>query len=453
MLKCVSKYGFILLLLIPLLGAAQTNKQEKLEKLKIRLQDEIELANRILSQTQKDKEVSLGAIETVQKKLKLRGNLIRTLDRELVIMDKDIDKINNDIDTLQKQVEKLKADYAKMIQQAYKSQNQYSRLMFILSSKDFNQALKRLEYLKQYSEYRRRQVEEIAKKQNDLNKKIADLNRQRIRKAALKGQMEKEKAKLLDEQTKQQEAIANLQQKETEIEKELKNKISEKKKLEKEIKRIIAAEIKRAKERAVRRQIEADAKKVGLIKNKDYTNSTNNKALKKLIEKKRKALAAANKPVKESAPTTTFTLTPEAKQLAANFTANKSRLPWPVERGLVVSTYGPHRHPVAKSVIIDNKGIDIATEKGGVARAVFDGEVISIFRVTGRILGVIVQHGDYFTLYQNIDKVYVEQGDMVKSKQALGTVFFNEKENKSVMQFQVWKGMQVLDPSPWLVSK
>ncbi|HAD96118.1 MAG TPA: peptidase M23, partial [Cryomorphaceae bacterium] len=158
------------------------------------------------------------------------------------------------------------------------------------------------------------------------------------------------------------------------------------------------------------------------------------------------------KPVEE-ANIPAYNLTPEATRLAANFAANKSRLPWPVERGLVVAKFGPQQHPVAKSVIINNNGIDIATERGSKARAAFDGEVSRVIRTPGAALAVFIRHGNYFTVYNNLSEVYVKQGDMVKSKQEIGSVFFNELEGKTVLHFELWKELDVVDPLPWLAGK
>ena len=438
----------------------QDNKKDKLQRQKVRLQDEIELANKILKETKKSQQISVGNIKTVEQKLKLRRNLIRTIDREIGLLDKSIIKTNQEIDTLQKRIEKLKTDYANMIRQANKSKNKNSRLMFILSSRDFNQALRRLEYLKQYSEFRRRQVEEIKNQQLALNTKVEELNHQKVRKGALKSQMEKERAKLLAEKEEQEKNIENLKEKESEIASQVKAKQAKAKQLEKEIQRIIAAEIRKARERAIRKQIEEEATLVGLKKGSDYTSKTKNKALKALIEKKKKELSAANKPVTTSTSTATkgFSLTPEAQRLDANFTANKSRLPWPVERGLVVSTFGSHRHPIAKSVIINNNGIDIATEKGGKARAAFDGEVISSYRTPGAAFFVIVNHGSYYSIYQNLAEVYVSQGDKVSSKQALGLIYTNDKSNETSLHFEIWKIKEGAEPKPvnplpWLTPK
>lgn len=431
---------------------AQGGKKDKLNRQKIRLQDEIQLANKILAETRESQVLSLGNIETVEQKLRLRKKLIRTVDRELRLLDKSISKTNSEIDTMQLRIKELKDDYANMIRQANKSKSKYNRLMFILSAKDFNQAIKRLEYMKQYSEFRRRQVEEIQKQQNELNEKISELNIQKNKKAALKAQMEKEKSTLIAEKKEQEKAISELQKKEGEITKDLKKKQVQSKKLENEIQRIIAAEIKRAREKAIRQQIEDEARLVGLKKGADFTSRTKNKALKKLIENKKKELAAANKAV-ASTSKTVYGLTPEAKKLAANFAANKSRLPWPVKRGLVISKFGPQRHPIAKSVVITNNGVDIATEKGSTARAAFDGEVMSILVIPGAAPGIMVKHGNYFTLYQNLSEIYVKKGDKIKSEQALGVIHTDGATNQTTLHFEIWKETQFVDPLPWLIAK
>lgn len=433
----------------------QSAKKDKLQRQKVRLQDEIELANKILSETKKNQVLSLGNIQTVQQKLKLRQNLVRTLDKEMTLLDKNIKKTNSDIDTLEKKIAKLKEDYARMIRQANKSKNKYSRLMFILSSSNFNQAIRRMEYLKQYSEFRRRQVEEINSQQLVLNEKIEKLNSQKSRKSILKTQMEREEAKLLAEKEEQEKTIKELKSRETEIAAELKTKQKQAKKVEGEIQKIIAAEIKRAKQRAIRRQIEDEAKLVGLIESKDYSSKTSNKQLKVLIENKKKEIRASGQNV--AASPKQYSLTPEAKKLAANFAANRSRLPWPVVRGLVIQKFGSHRHPVAQNVIFTFNGIDIATEKGIKTRAVFEGEVVSAMRIPGGAFALIIGHGSYYSVYQNLSEVYVKMGDKVKNGQDLGLIY-TDAQNQTNLHFEIWKTGSnqqpvPMDPLPWLSQR
>ena len=453
MRKCVRSIFCLVLLLLSISLSAQTNRKTELEQQKIRLLDEIELANKILEETRESRASSLGSIETVEQKLRLRQNLVRTLDRETELLTEEMDQLQEDIDTMQVEISRLKEEYAEMIRQAYKSRSKQSRLMFLMSSQSFNQAIRRLEYLKQYSDFRRRQVEEIKKTEIELNEKIAELAEQKTKKEALRTQLEQERNTLLAEREEQKKNIAQLQDKEKEITSELKEKQARAKKLENEIQRIIAAEIRRAKDKAIRQGIEEEAQRVGLIAGKDYTNRTNNRDLKSLIEKKKKELRAANKPVEESKPAPTYGLTPEATKLAASFTANRSLLPWPVKRGIVVANFGPQRHPVAKSVVLNNNGIDIATEKGSTALASFDGEVTSILRIPAEGFVVFVKHGNYFTIYKNLSELYVKSGDKVTARQELGKILTNEADGKTVLHFELWKETQVLDPLPWLARR
>lgn len=452
-MRVLGKYLIVLgILFFALSLEAQNDRKAELQKQKIRLLDEIELANKILGQTKDSEKASLGNIQTVERKIKLRQSLLVNLDKEVNLLNEDILELNQEIDTLKAEVEKQKDSYAKMIRQAYKTRSNYSRLMFILSSRDFNQALKRLEYMKQYAEFRRRQVKQIEEKQEELNNKLKEVNRQKLRKEALRGQMQVERGKLEDEKQTQQEDIEKLKTRESEITSDLKSKQAKAKKIETEIQRIIEAEIRRAKEKAIRNQIEEEAKRVGLVLNKEYNARTENKTLKALIEKKKQELRAANRPVAETS-STSYELTPAARQLSANFAANRQNLPWPVQRGIVTSNFGKQSHPIAKGVIINNTGIDITTEQSAQALSSFNGEVASIVRIPGGAFAVIISHGNYFTVYQNLTALSVASGDEVKSGQAIGTVFFNPQEQRSMLHFEVWKDNKPQNPSPWLAKR
>lgn len=444
----------LILLTFPMLALGQSDRKLKLEKEKARLQDEITLANKILEETRENRESSLGNIQTVEQKLRLRQNLIRTLDRETELLEDEIAELEVEIDTLEAQVTRLKEDYALMIRQARKSSNKFSRLMFLFSSQSFNQAIRRLEYLKQFSEYRRRQVEEIKDRENTLNQKIASLSQQKIKKENLRTQMTRERETLLAEKEDYEQNINQLRQKESEIASELEDKKARAVRVDNEIQRIIAEEVRRAKERAKRRGIEAEAQKVGLIAGKDFSNRTTNRELEGMIAAKREELKAANKPVEEKSSSPSYDLTPEASKLAASFAANKSQLPWPVDRGIVILEFGPYRHPVAKSVELDNNGIDIATEKGSTARSAFKGEVTAngIIRVPGEGFAVIVNHGNYYTIYRYLSEVYVKSGDQVNPKQDLGLIRTDD-EGETVLHFELWKENQPLNPQPWLARK
>lgn len=447
-----------LLLFLPLSATAQSDKRKTLEMQKVRLQDELQLASKILDDTRKNKELTLSEIQTFQKKIDLRQSLLRNIRREIELLDEEIQDLKEKIDTLQQEVVEKKAQYAEMIRQARQSKSSTSRLMFLLSSKDFNQAIKRVEYLKQYAEYRRRQVALIKEKEKDIENNLAELERQKLRKLALSREMAAEQANLIAEKKEQEEKIDAFRTQEKELAAEIEAKEKRSSKLEKQIQELIALEIKRAREAAQRREIEERAMALGLVRGKDFSSNTSNKRLESLItaakaaQEAESATASATTDKPESS-TTSYTMTPEARALAANFAANKKRLPWPVERGLVVSQFGRHRHPVAKNVMVRNNGIDIATEQGSTARAAFQGEVSEIIPIPGESLAILLKHGNYFTLYKNVGVPFVKKGDPVKSGQELGLIFTDKIENKTVLHFEVWNNLEVLDPMLWLASK
>lgn len=413
--------------------------------------DEIALANRILAETQKDRKNSLGTIETVQQKIELREKLIRTLDREVELMGDEEAQMQEEIDTLRVRIERQKAQYALMIQQANKSRKNSSRLMFILSSEDFNQAMRRIEYLKQYSAYRQQKIKEIQEQEKELESAIERLRVQKIRKNAVRGQLQEESRKLGSEKLSQEEAIKTYQAMEKDLEKKLKAKLKEAEKVEEQIQKIITEEIARARAQAARKNLEDRAIKLGLVRGQDFSSNTTNDRLESLISNAEKARSEANKPA--IAEPESFELTPAARSLAANFAANQKRLPWPVERGLVTSKFGPQRHPVVKSVIIDNKGVDIATEGNAAIRAIFDGEVSRLFRMPDGQLVVIINHGSYFTVYQGITNVTVSKGDKVTKGQSIGSAYTNPINAQTKLHFEIWNDNKAVNPLLWLSAR
>ncbi len=443
----------ILALLLGHFGSlsAQSKKRQELEAQKIRLMDEIALANRILAETQKDRKSSLGTIETVQQKIELRQKLIRTLDREVELMSGEEKDLQSEIDTLRVRVERQKEEYAQMIRQAYKSRKNSSRLMFILSSSDFNQAMRRIEYLKQYSAYRQQKIKEIEAQEKELAAAMERLRVQKLRKNAVRGQLQEESRKLGNEKLSQEEAIKTYQAMETDLEKKLKAKLKQANEVEKQIQKIIAEEIERARALATRKNLEDRAIDLGLVRGKDFSSNTSNDRLEGLIEKAEDERKAANKPA--IAKPETFELTPAARTLAANFAANQKRLPWPVERGLVTSKFGPQRHPVVKSVIIDNSGVDIATEGNAPIRSIFDGEVSRMFRLPDGQLVVIINHGSYFSVYQGITDVTVSKGEKIKKEQVIGSAYTNPINAQTKLHFEIWKDNNAVNPLLWLSNR
>lgn len=430
------------------LSAQQPDRKEELRSRQVQLQDEIEVANRILSEARENRQSSLIALQTLNQKINFREELIRTIDREIELIESEIEEQETAVEELEAEIDTLKTEYANMIRQAYASRSQSSRLLFVLSSDDFAQAIRRVQYLRQYSDFRLQQVAEIEARQSELEHQIAMLNRQYEEKENLRNAKAAERGSLLAERTDQQSTISELQQTEGSLREQIAQKQAEADRLENEIQRIIAAEIARERERATRRALEQRAADAGLVSGTDFNNRTTNARLEELI---REAREARNAPVEETpAASESFALTPEAARLGRNFAANKGSLPWPVERGIVVSRFGRQPHPLDNTLVRNNPHIEIATQAGSEARAAFEGTVIEIIRLPGEPITLIMQHGNYFTHYGNLSEVYVKKGDQLQTRQAIGKIFTNPEENQTVVQFGLWKDGELEDPYPWL---
>lgn len=390
----------------------QESQQEKLEKRKAEIQQEI-LDNEKLLKSVKNKEKSAVNVIILQSnKIKLKEKLIRTTEKQTKILGNDMYINQLKINKLNRELAVLKEDYAKMIVKSYKSRSEQSRAMFLLSSENFLQAYKRAQYMKQYTGFRKMQGEEIKSKTNDLLGYNEKLNIQKIAKKKLLAENNKEKQSLEKEKREQLKLVNSIKK--------------DKKKIIAEIKR------KQTESRAIDRQID------------------------RLI---REAIAEANRKAASenpNAPVAAYTssrivLTAEAKILADNFRANKGKLPWPVEKGFVSLGYGEQPHPVYPNLVIHNSGVEITTEQGSNARAVFAGEVTSVIVLSPVNKAVMIQHGDCFTVYQNLSSVFVTKGEKVSIKQSLGKIRTNG-EGKTILKFTISQNTTYNNPASWLYN-
>lgn len=399
---------FILIFLLLLAPAAMAQKtRAQLEQEKQKVEEEIEYTNQLLEQTKQTKQTSLNEVVILGKKINKREQLIGTINSQISLVQRQIDEAQDSIAMLEKDLQNLKDEYAKMIYYSYKNRNLYDRMMFIFSADDFNQAYQRLKYFQYYNEYRRQQALLIEIKQKQLELKTEQLQLILNEKNALVSSEERQKQQLTSELDEKNKKVQSLSKKEKELQKTLKEKEAAAKKLQAAIQEIIQEEIRLANERAA---------KSGGVR----------------IE------------------TGMFALTPEEKILSDNFFNNKGSLPWPVEQGIISSTYGEHPHPVLKNVKVRNNGIDIMTNTGGEARAVFSGEVTRVMSVPSNNNVVIIRHGEFLTVYSNLDKVYVKIGEKVSTKQAIGTIFTNKDDGKTELHFEVWQSKTLLNPEEWL---
>ena len=434
----MKKPGIILILLLlafisPTFGQKTKGKSKKQLQSEITsLQKEISTANQLLKKTSKDKEMTLNEVNLLDKKIKQREKLIKAYNEQIAVLDEEISQGQSSIKTLNTDLGKLQKEYAKMISFAYKNRSHYDRLAFIFASDDFNQAFSRLRYIRQFSDARKVKMEQISSTQRQISNALEASQQAREEQTALLKDEKAQQDALKGEKDDLNKQVASLKKKEGSIQQDIKNKQQQAQKLQKAIDDIIAEEIRKANAEAEKKRKEAEKAKAN--------------------KEKSKAAPTTTKPTPTTAPAKEkgMALTPSEKTLSNNFVGNKGKLPWPVERGVISSTYGKHASVVSDKVTITNNGIDIATTEGAKARAVFDGEVASVTKLSGANTVVIIRHGEYFTVYSNLENVTVKRGDKVKTKQNIGTVHTNMTEGKTELHFELLKEQNRQNPSNWL---
>jgi len=396
--------GIFLLLIIPIgFGIGQTQK-DKLQKTKKQLEEEIRYTNDLLEKTQKNKQSSVNKLKILDRQIKSREALIETMTRELNQVELDLQVENVQIGRMSTELQQLRNEYARMIYQAYRTMNGRSRLAFIFSARDFNQAYLRLKYYQQYSSYRRRQAERILNTQSAIETRRRNLEAIKNEKLQLIAAQESEAQKLNREKQEKAKTVKELSKKEKQLLNTLRTKQQAADKLQNEIEKLIASEIR--------------ASNTG-----------------------------------KSAGSTSLTLTPVEKELSATFATNRGKLPWPCEKGFVSGTYGEHSHPVLEYVKVKNNGIDILTEPGSLVRAIFNGKVSKVMSFPNMNKVVIIRHGEYLSVYSNLTDVQVKEGQEVKTRQTIGRVFTNQEEMKTELHFEIWKGKVIQNPESWLIRR
>ena len=429
-----NKFKIVVLLTMSLLcffdGAyAQKKKsKESLQKQINTLQKEIETANKLLKETSKNKEVTLNQVSLTEKKIKNRQQLINTYNEQIKVLDNNINQGESNIRRLNGELKKLRGEYSKMVQFAYKNKSHYDQLEFLFASKDFNQAYQRLRYIQQFSDARKTKMDQIASTKKKVNDEVESNRKAREEQAALLAEEKAQQDALKKEKAELNTQVAQLKKKEGNIQQSIKDKQAQAKKFQKEVDKIIAEEIRKANERAAE-----EARKKAAKAAKEAKSGNTSKP------------AANTKPDK-------MALTPSEKVLSTTFSANKGKLPWPVERGVVSSSYGKHASAISNKVTVTNNGIDIVTTENSKARCVFEGVVVSVVRPSASNIGVIIRHGDYFTVYSPVDEGYVNRGDKVKTKQQIGKVHTDRSEGKTEMHFELRRGTETLNPSAWLAK-
>jgi septal ring factor EnvC (AmiA/AmiB activator) len=398
---------------------SQNSQQEKLEKRKAEIQKEIREKEEMLKKVRKEEKTVSNQLAIQNEKITLKQKLINTTSHQTKLLGDDIYSNQLKINRLRKDLEILKQDYTQMVVKAYKSRSTQSRAMFLLSSENFQQAYKRFQYMKQYASYRKMQGDEIKYKTESLTGYTEKIVVQKIEKEKLLQANEAEKKILEKEKLVQQEIAKAIKKSKAQITAEIKKKQQESRRIDGQINKLI----------------------------RDAIASANKKVAAANVKTNPKTTAATTKATETS---TKIVLTPEAKLVADNFKSNKGRLPWPVEKGFVSLAYGDQPHPVYNSLIVHNSGVEISTDQGSSARAVFGGEVISVMVLSPVNKAVMIQHGDYFTVYQNLSSVNVSKGDKVQTKQTLGKIRTNGDSGKTVLKFIISQNTTYNNPASWL---
>lgn len=407
-LTIVFTLGFCLL--------ANSQSKEVLQSKKAQIQKEIQLTNKLIKKAKKQKNQSINILSTLNKQIESRGEIVKTLDLEIKMTIAQIENLKAEIKDTKQSIQDqqnlldtLKKEYALMIRHAYHNRNSYDRLAFIFSAQSYNQAFKRIRYLQEYSQFRQKQVKEIKEVERQLSEELLSLKRQKVlltvaknERNAMLGESQIEINLLTQEKQSQNTFLSSLRKREKKLKKDLSKQQQLAKTLDDKIKKIIAEEIRKAKEKA----------NVG--------------------------------------GGVTLSLTPEEQQLADNFSSNKGKLPWPVERGVIIERFGIQPHPVLRGIETLNNGVKITTEEGSFVRAIFEGKVSRIIDIPGSGKAVIISHGDYFTVYSNLIQVFVKRGQTVGLKEDIARVFTKSSNKESITELQIWKGSEKLDPSSWL---
>ena len=394
-------FGILFFCCFALVG--QTTKQEQLERRRSELQQELKRINS-LRKDNKAQEVSiLDQVEGLRSQIDTRKNLIRVTNQQANLLTRKINTNLKKITEFRSELKVLKKDYAQMVLKSYKSNSQQSRIMFLLSSKDFLQAYKRLQYMKQYTKFRKKQADRIKERTTLLQTVNEDLIVQKKSKERLIAENRKAQKQLDKERKEQQGLISQI----------------------------------RKKEGLYAQQIRAKQKEATAI----------DRQIEKLI---REAIAKANKKAGKKASSSTIELTAEAKVLAASFTANKGKLPWPVASGKMVKKFGKQPHPTIPNITINNSGVEIETNKGERARAIFGGEVSTIKSIRGAGKLVQIRHGNYITTYYNLENISVIEGQEVSIKDAIGKVRVNPTNGRAIMKFLIYQNAKRLNPQDWI---
>ena len=383
----------LIVLLSGIVSYGQTRNE--LEQRKRNARSEIEKTNRIIKEISKSKSLSLNRIKLLNKQVINRKELIENLEKGLEEHSLRIHDNELVVNSMEEDIEKIKLEYGRLLQSVYNRRPPYFELIYLFSSKNLNQVYKRTLYLRQYSQYRKKQVHLIVQMQRLLNLKSSELIKQKEEKEIILVELEAENKNLDRDIGKQKAYYSRLKRRERDLRREIRKSEEIARKLDVEIARIMEEETRKAK--------------------------------------------------------SIYILTPEEKLISEEFVKNKGKLPWPTRTGIVTGKFGIHAHPVMKNVKIDNGGIDIATISGSKVRNVFKGEVMKIIAIPGANQTVIIRHGGFLTVYRNLVDISIKVGDNIETLEEIGTVYTDHSQgDNTTLHFRIYNEKQNQNPELWL---
>ncbi len=491
---------FFLLINIAFSGNAQSVKE--LEAQRKQALKTLETTNKMLNETKKSQKSSLTKLTIISKNINERKSLIKNITTEIGALDSEVDRLNREKRMLENRLTILKKDYARMVQQAHENRSVYAKIMFVLSAETFDQSYRRLRYLSEFQEYRKTQVRKIEGVKTQIVAKSDSLQQNKKTKVVVVKQKQEETVKLTKDEQKVKVQLNDLKKKESKLRADLKVQQKKAAAVNAKIQQLIAAEIKKAEAKRAaekqkqlltqkaleakkaaeakraeeqRKQLaaqkaaetrrlaeersktektkEAKAEEIAAVKAEEIAKAEAKEAATEAKKAEEIAVKEAKIPTKTSTNTSALSLlTKEETLISGNFAANRGRLPWPTSNGYISGHFGVQTHPVLKHVTTNNKGVYIQAPAGTNVRAIFDGKVTQIFYIQGNN-GVIIQHGNYRTVYANLSAIYVREGQTVDAKQSIGKIYTDsDNDNKTELYFQIYNGRDVMNPESWIAK-
>ncbi len=406
--------------------SAQSGKSSaQLKKDRQKIESDIANTQKLLKKTESNQKAAVQQAALIRQQIRNREEMITNLNSQIIKMDDEQEQNEREIKQLNKRLSYMKADYAQIVYNAYRNRRLLDKITFILSAEDFSQMFRRMRYYSIFAKNIREQSEQITKTSEDLTKKNEEIEELRSDKLNTLSTKEKEIKNLESDRKKKTQNAEQLKKESQKLSAELKKKQHKRKEIDAAIQKAVKDEIAKAN---------AERKKTAKENAKKPSTET--------------ATTASSK----SRATTTISMTPEEKNLNTSFVNNKGNLPWPVAKGAKVSDFGNYSHPDVPSVQIENHGIDIMVESGTSARAVFDGVVTSVMNIMGTTV-VMIRHGEYLTVYQNLANTKVNKGDKVTTKQTIGTIAKSATSNTHELHFEIWKNDKYVNPNEWLARR